>query len=125
MGTGKRVTDSEVKRIKAGCARLLALRAKDAKRYPRPVWDYAADWTGRPAKTIRRILAGKYGPTEPASPNGDDPTEPKTAPQLFPEPAAPLCESDCENDCVRAASDDVRAGTEGVRMCRDEGVRVP
>eukprot|EP01046_Picozoa_sp_COSAG06_P112841 COSAG06_NODE_59533_length_274_cov_0.537143_1_plen_69_part_01 len=69
MPRAPRVTDSDVKRIKAGCERLLAIRAKDRKRYPNAVWEYAADLTGRSAKTVCLILEGKYDPAEPTSPN--------------------------------------------------------
>ena len=66
----------EIEFIKRGIERLEAIKANRSTRYPRPVWEYVCEVTGRSKKTVQAICAGRYDATAPSSPIGDAPEEP-------------------------------------------------
>lgn len=115
MGRGASITAQELAWIKAAIKRLQAIKAERSTRYPRPVWEYVCDFTGRSEKTIRGICAGRYDPPDPSSPTGDAPEEPlakrarpqgggKERPEVLAPELPDICRAFCREANNRSAS---------------------
>jgi hypothetical protein len=76
MPRGASLSAQELVWIKEAIARIEAIKAQRGKHYPRPVWNYVCDFTGRSEKTIKGIIRGRYDPPDPTSPQGDESEEP-------------------------------------------------
>eukprot|EP01047_Picozoa_sp_COSAG01_P062831 COSAG01_NODE_8055_length_2937_cov_4.352361_1_plen_596_part_01 len=76
MPRGASLSAQELVWIKEAIGRIEAIKAQRSTSYPRAVWQYVCDFTGRSEKTVKGIICGRYDPPDPTSPQGDEPEEP-------------------------------------------------